>query len=215
MKHCTIWIITLSVMLLVGCGGNKETILVLAGGKPVLYPVKGDTVHWVGPDGKTGLPVTFPTGSPCESVSDPTTCKIKLEGYFPYECTGCGDPGLVVGSDNMLKLLGAQQMSTSVIANPQVGAIYCKQNKTTIYPDPLSAPATTADSVSTVQWLPAGGSGITTFTITLQNGTCKEGTTINQAQNVCTLMVGAPATQSYPVTADACSTVGSATLNIH
>ncbi len=214
MKHIPIWITALSAMLLVGCG-NKETILVLAGGKPLLFPVKGDTVHWVGPDGKTGLPVTFPTGSPCESVSDPTTCKIKLDGYYPYECTGCGDPGLVVGSDSQVNLLlGTHHMSTSTIANPQVGAIYCKQNKATIYPDPLSASAPTADSVSTVQWLPAGGSGIKIFSITLQNGTCKEGTTINQAQNVCTLLVGAPATQSYPVTADACST-GSATLNIH
>ena len=106
-------------------------------------------------------------------------------------------------------------MASNTIANAQLGYVYCDMTTKAakVYPDPLLASASTSTSGgdSTVQWLPVGGSGITKYTIGLQSGTCKE-STIDQSQDVCTLLVGA-SSQTYTVTADACS-AGTASMTI-
>jgi hypothetical protein len=214
MRHSFLYLIaTLSLASLVGCGSSrKTTIQFLAGGKPVVYALKGDVVQWIGPDG-SALPVTFPVGSPCQPGGPASTCTVQETGAFPYECTGCSDPGVVVGSDNGRP--PSKAMSSTTVADAQLGYVYC--DKTTkaakVYPDPLPAPAATAGGDSTVQWLPLGGSGISTYAIGVQSGTCKEGM-IDQSQDVCTLVVGAPS-QTYMVTADTCSMPGTAVLTIH
>ena len=212
------WIVALSALCLTGCDTAKPTkILFLAGGKPILFATAGQVVKWVGPDGTTGVSVTFGVNSPCQETGSTNTCTVQSgDGYYPYDCKGCSDPGMVVGSDSGLHGLGTTAMGVQPVANSQVGAIYC--DKTTkaakVYTDPLVASAATSASNSTVQWLPAGGSGITTYSVTLQSGTCNE-TTINQTQNVCTLLASAPASQTYTVTADTCTASGSATLTVH
>jgi len=218
MKNSTLYLITaLSLTLLAGCGGSgKTTIQFLAGGKPVVYANKGEVVEWIGADGKA-LKVKFPVSSPCQEGSLTSTCTTQMEGAFPYDCTGCSDPGIVVGSDNGgLHGQMKKTMASNAVANAQLGYIYCDTTTKAakVYPDPLVAAASTASGVSTVQWVPIGDSGITNYTVTLPTGnTCVEGMTINQMQDVCTLVVGAASTP-YTVTADVCMTPGTETLTI-
>jgi hypothetical protein len=206
------WIAAVSLTFLVGCSKQGAvTIQFLAGGKPVLQAQKGDVVKWVGPDGNP-LVVNFPVSSPCQEGSMTSTCTPRLPGLFPYDCTGCSDPGLVVGTTTF-EVPSGLKMAPNTIASAQLGYISCdKATKVAkVYTDPLPAPPSTPGGDSTVQWKKVGDSGITKFTIGLQPGTCKEGT-IDQSQEVCTLVAGA-ASQTYTITADACSP-GTARLTI-
>jgi hypothetical protein len=218
MRYATLgWVTTISLTFLAGCGGGNKsrpvTLMFLAGGKPVLNPLKDEVVKWVGPDGKTPVTVNFPIASPCKEGSSTSTCTMQLQGFFPYDCKHCSDPGVAVGSD-FLEKLGQTTLASTAVADAQVGYVFCDMGTKAakVYQDPLSASASASGGDSTVQWLPLGGSGIMKYTIGLQSGTCKE-STVDQSQDVCTLVAGA-SSQTYSVTADACSAGGTASLTI-
>ena len=101
------------------------------------------------------------------------------------------------------------------VRDAQAGAIYCnKESKAAaVYPDPITIGASSKGNNSKIEWEPFGGSGIKQFTVKLAAGTCQE-PTIDQDHKVCTLLPGAPPSQTYQVTADACSAPGTATLAV-
>ena len=199
-----------------GCGNprpiNPRPIVmqVQAGGKIFARPRKGDVVQWIDANAQA-FAVNFPIPglSPCkEKGTSLSTCTVDKVGVFPYTCVGCADPAVVVGSDVEPQTGTARKPGGSVI-NAEAGYLYCDANSHApkAYPDPL--PAAGGD---TIQWF-AAGSNIVSWNLALQAGTCSE-TTINQDQPVCTVKADAPKTQTYSITANACTGTGSAGLTI-
>ena len=58
----------------------------------------------------------------CKEGTSTSTCTTQLDDAVPYECKGCSDPGVVVGSDNG-RLPGSKTMSSGAITNAQAGYI--------------------------------------------------------------------------------------------
>ena len=212
------WMLALGALWLIGCEDKKAPVVmqVQGGGKVFLHPQQGDVVQWKDSSGKA-FPVTFPPigTSPCQESANPTsTCTLKLGGVYPYDCAGCADPVIIVGSDGG-PLQKAVVLPKGNVLDSQSGVIYCDaaSKAAKVYKDPLQVAASTGGANSKIQWFPYGNSGITAFTVTLQPGTCQEAT-IDQSQNICTLLAGAPKSQTYNVTADVCSSPGTAVLNV-
>jgi plastocyanin len=206
-----LWTLAVSVLgvTLAGCGKSQHmTMEVEAGGKVFVKPKIGDVVNWVGTDGKPSVvSFTIPGLSPCQESGNVSTCTVVKAGVFPYSCTGCTDPAVVVGSDSG-PFMGTKYSPRNVAVRSDAAYLYCdaSSHAPKASPDPL--PASVSD---TIQWFPTDPK-MANWTVTLQAGTCKEGT-INQSQPVCTVQAGA-ASQTYSITADTCTGTGSAGLTI-
>jgi hypothetical protein len=212
-RSISISMLTLAALSLAGCS-HPIIVEVEGGGKSFLHPRKGDVVKWQDSAG-VAFNVNFPIGSPCTEPNNPTSiCTLKQDGFFPYECTGCADPGLAVGSNDGQKTEAALHPSGAP-RDAEAGYVFCDANTKAakVYPSPLVITASTAAGDSKIQWFPLGGSGIATWAVTLQPGTCSEAT-INQTQPLCTLQPGAQS-QTYQVTGDACTSPGTAVLTVH
>lgn len=208
------------ILLLAGCSKPIQ-IIVDQGGLPVLHVQKGQVIQWM--DHKGGKQtVTFPLKPPCVELEgtanhDTDICTTNsFEGYVPYICKDCADPGYDVGSKQlMLEATSAARIPSSntyAIASVQPGAVYCDSNTTKVYPDQLIAPKTTGSNKSVVEWKIAAGETISTFTIQLASGTCETSDKLTESSYACTLKPSA-VSQSYTIS-NACSTNGIATLTI-
>lgn len=204
------WILTVvGVAALAGCSSPQPLVVthpidmeVEAGGKVFLHPLKGDIVHWTDQNG-ADLPVTFtiPNLTPCtESGSSLSKCTVKDKtGLFPYTCSGCADPAVVVGS-NTGPLTAMDAKDRPAVVNADAGYLYCDPNSST-------APAVSPQNLQagpsdTIQWF-ATTPSLKPWTVTLTTGTCKE-LTIDDAHPLCTLQPGAKS-QNYSITATTCS----------
>jgi hypothetical protein len=206
------WIACVSLTFLVGCA--PTTMRFLANGKPVLQVAPGQVVTWLDPGDKL-LPVTFNVSSPCNKkegkMTDTCTTSKEKPGFYPYSCTGCSDPGLIIGKTNKHPI-GGGSLPGNTLDSP-LGTLYCDAGVSKVYPDPLRAAKPAQQGDTKVQWIPVGGSNIKEFTITPPTGTCYESAVDQKNDGVCTLLTTA-ASQTYTIKADACSTPGTAQLTI-
>jgi plastocyanin len=212
----TLAVLVAAVATLGGCGNAQPisprpiVMQVQTGGKIFVRPHKGDVVQWIDAN-KQAFAVNFfiPGVSPCKEMgASLSTCTVDKAGVFPYSCVGCADPAVIVGSD-VGPLNGTARRPQGSVINADGGYLYCdaSSHAPKASPDPL--PAAGGD---TIQWF-AAGSNIVSWNLVLQAGTCIE-TTINQDQPLCNVKADAPKTQTYSITADACTGTGSAVLTI-
>lgn len=206
------------ILLLAGCSSKPIQIIVDQGGKPLLHVEKGQVIKWVDHKGDSKK-VTFPLKPPCTELEgtnnhDTDTCTTNsFEGYAPYICVGCSDPGYDVGSkQHTIEARSVMPAATQAVASVQPGAVYCEGNTSKVYPNPLVAPKSTAENKSVVEWKIAAGEAISSFTIQLAAGTCEATDTITESNYACTMKTTA-ISQNYPIS-NACTTNGIGTLTI-
>ena len=195
---------------LAGCGNSQHMVMeVEQGGKVFLRPKVGDVVQWVGPDGKP-FTVNFaiPGHTPCQEIAASLdTCTVARQGVFPYDCSGCADPAVVVSTDTG-PFYSSIQKSQALVRNADAVYLYC--DASTHAPKAIPDPEL-ASAGEKIQWF-ATDPKMINWSVTLQAGTCSEGG-INQGQPVCTVQAGAQS-QTYSITADTCTGTGSAGLKI-
>jgi plastocyanin len=207
-----LWALAVAVLgaTLAGCGNSQHMAMeVEQGGKIFVRPKIGDVVQWTGPDGKPfTISFTIPGVTPCKETSNSlTTCTVAKAGIFPYGCSGCADPAVVVGSDTG-PFYGVSHKLQAAVRNADGVYLYCDA---TSHAPKASPDPEIASAGENIQWF-ATDPKMVNWNVTLQSGTCSQ-TSINQGQPVCTVQPGAQS-QTYSITADTCTGTGSATLTI-
>jgi len=109
MRREFLWINIILTVALAACNKPDKFNLVLhtVEQKVVLNPKPGDILLWTKPGGEP-LTVNFPAGFPCKKEEATAQGSNQVAGkctidvasaVVPYECEGCADPEIVVGSD--------------------------------------------------------------------------------------------------------------------
>lgn len=172
-----------------------------------LHPKKGDKITWTN-QGQP-LAVKFKSPNPCTNANDPAagTCTIQAtSGFYFYDCQGCPDPGIGVGSD---VILGQSTARSGILpqpyATPPSPKVSCDSSgKATA--DPISG-----KSGDSFQFLPNGD---LTFSITFAANTCTQGDSPSNGASDCTLKAGATSQPAYPIHVNGC-TDGTGSLKIN
>ncbi len=189
---------TVACLFLSGCGGNKMSMVVSPlTGKVVPYPKTGDTIIF-----PAGL--QFEISTPCDASATPAAdgsvpCKVAVTNSTPqpylYDCTGCGDPEVIVGSDS--GTLGSAAASPKHSAD-SADAIACTDHTVQIFKPSLSLA-----QGKTIQWVAVGDQPphiqhLVAWSITTTPaGICQQDSIGNQ-QTQCTLK-GDPGAYTYTV----------------
>jgi hypothetical protein len=159
MRREFMWMSVALAGALSGCGGNAVNVAYNAvEHKMVLHPNRGDVIKWIDPKGNP-VKVDFPAGNPCKKDDPVGTCTINVDAaVVPYDCAGCADPEIVVGSDISI-LGGAAIASTHIVAADRVPTpvyIQCNSNQIAVYPPEVQIPKATVMAGASVAWLRGG-----------------------------------------------------------
>jgi hypothetical protein len=193
------WIIAFCVLLLViltGCRHNEVQVVFSDVGDPLLYAKAGDVIKWSN-NGKP-VAVNFKYGAnPCSAGDAVGTCKIQAtQGEYFYDCQGCADPAIVVGSDV------SRVMPTAVTgilpppyATPKDPKVYCDAGQTKVS-QPITAKAGDSFEIYPV--------GDIAFSVNFATGTCNQGDSLKNNASSCTIKIGATSQPTYPIHIDKC-----------
>jgi hypothetical protein len=191
--------------VLAGCEKPVKLLYVSDEHKVVLHPDQGTVLTWAASNG-SAVGVTFPFGNPCKENPVTGQCTINVaKARVPYDCTGCADPEIIVGSDISI---GKSPMGTPATTAPPTATVYmgCNSNQVAIYPAEVSIPTTTVAAGATVLWVPGGLTPIGTdwtvngFTVT----SCSNNPPFNSGNNTCSLNTNASST-TYTVSSASCN----------
>jgi hypothetical protein len=200
MKRPFFWLLTtfagICLCFTLACQRKSHIELFIdVGGKVLLHVQKGDVIRWTqGGAGSAG--VRFPHGTPCSNADGSATCTVQADrGFYTYECAGCQDPVIVVGSTvfvNQFRPTGLAGLTRAAIYT----GIYCQAAAAGVAPNPV-----VADQGDSIRWY--GDGVVTQWKVTVPAG-CANGTTFDQNNPLCTLAGAAGASYPYTLHADAC-----------
>lgn len=141
------------------------------------------------------LDVDFKDGvSPCVNTNPHLhNCQVKVaRGIYPYECSGCPDPGIAVGSS-----AGALSIQKTLItgpyANPKAPRVTCKAGVAAVTP-------VQANPGESFEFYPVGEFD---FSINMGNS-CSQTSPLNSSNPTCTFQGSTPA--NFPMTVTNCGT---------
>ena len=182
-------------------------------GEVYIHPKTGDKIQWKYAGALKTVDFSKFGVTPCAEGLKTNTCTVspqaKAGSYF-YDCDGCPDPGIGMGSETGpqggLGTTGAGMLPPPYAA-PAGPKVWCKAGQAMVQP-------ITGKAGQSFEFTPVAG---TTFTATFQANTCTQGDTLNNGSPDCTLKNGATIPQSYSIQASvdrtAC-TNGTGMLNL-
>ena len=209
-------VVAFALGLLVEARLKKNTVQVevMATGRLLLHPDKGDRIAWKDEQGHT-VKVKF-SRKACSETPDIQGlidgCTVNVDaGTYPYRCENdrCTDPGVGVGS---IVILGGDRTGAVAkqLPDPDPQTVYCDPD----HGNTVAGDAVTATVNNTLEWRIGDGTVGSGWKITVADGTCKDGTTSLAPGQVCTIKQGA-ASQTYQIKGSSCAVPnGNGTLTI-
>lgn len=192
-------LVFLGTIPVVGCGGQTYNIAV-ANGLVKSFPRvnKGDVLKFYDGQGNK-LTVNFVPLTPCREGKSTDTCTVNVDaGFYPYDCTGCEDPGVGVGGANPIEF--GVLTTRDVTPKPALDGVYC---------DPAGNSANavleTAAPGDRFQWVPSGQ--VSNWWVEVADGTCAGANNrFNKDHPICRVL-GTANSQKYTVHVEPCGTV--------
>jgi len=202
------WIIAFCMLLLgtlAGCGHNEAQFVFSDVGDPLLYAKAGDVIKWSHQGNP--LAVNFKYGAnPCTAGDPVGTCKIQAtRGEYFYDCQGCADPAIVVGSDVSGRLTTKGGILPPPYATPKDPKVYCDSGQAKVS-QPITAKVGDSFEIYPV--------GDITFSVKFLTPTCTQGDSLTNSAPSCTVIQGAASQPAYPIHIDGCTTDGTGSLTI-
>lgn len=163
-------------------------------GELFINPGPKDVITWSN-DGNP-LAVKFKGPSPCKTGEPDNTCIVQAtRGYYFYDCQGCPDPGIGLGSDAAAGLSTKAGILPPPYAEPRSSRVSCDAGIAKA--EPITFVPGEGDSFL---FLPNGN---LTFSINFAANTCTQGDVLKNG-SACTLKPGATSQPAYPITVVGC-----------
>jgi hypothetical protein len=173
--------------------------------KVSLVVQRGDVITWA------DTPAEFKIVDPCAEDKKTSVCTVNRDkGLFRYNCQGCEDPEIVVGSEEPFPpIKAASRKPFDIEIN-----IACVNDTVIVERDKENA-----NDGKVIKWIPVGGTGeyLATWELKFTNNICEDSSTINQDNPYCKVKAppAVPNTDyGYTVSSNSCRNPGTAIVRI-